>query len=612
MERGEVTFIASGWLSVLVILLALTAVNCAGPESQPAPELQSTSGSEAAPERLPDTQDRLVTLSVLGTNDVHGALSAQPGRGGLTTFSGYVAAIRSARATDGGGVLLIDGGDMWQGTLESNLTEGASVVAAYNALEYTAATIGNHEFDFGPIGPATIPQNEADDPRGALKLRATEANFPLLAANLINTLTDEPVEWENVQPSIVVKVAGVKVGIIGVMTRSALSATIAANVQGLRVAPLAETIVKEAQTLRENGATLVIVTAHAGGDCREFDDPLDLSSCDLTAEIMQVANELPPGLVDHIVAGHQHQRIAHIVNGISITSNYSNAQLFGRVDFTINLRTLTVDHREVFAPRFVCSFVHEFSGECATAASDLATTVVARYEGEAITPMDDIAAIAGRAATLVEKKKGERIGVYLDTAITLSDRPESALGHLMTDAMLQSNDADVSLHNVSGGIRANLPQGELTYGSVFKMFPFDNRVVILDLSGAELRRVLANQVPRMQQRAGISGMQVFVDCSGGDMQISMRLANGKEIQDGDRVKVVVNDFLAFGGDGILLPVTPDGGFTMADDLSLVRETLVEWFAGKGGTMNADQYLGSDSLRWHLPEPLPQACSFVEQ
>ena len=70
-------------------------------------------------------------------------------------------------------MLLIDAGDMWQGTLESNLSEGASVVDAYNALGYTAVAIGNHEFDFGPAGPKAIPETDADDPQGSLKLRAT-------------------------------------------------------------------------------------------------------------------------------------------------------------------------------------------------------------------------------------------------------------------------------------------------------------------------------------------------------------------------------------------------------------------------------------------------------
>lgn len=132
-------------------------------------------------------------LSLIGTNDVHGELIQKPDRGGLVIVSGYVNAVRKARENDGGAVLLIDAGDMWQGTLESNLTEGESIVAAYNAMGYTAAAVGNHEFDFGPAGPAPIPNSDTDDPRGALKQRASEASFPFLAANLIDQSTGEPV-----------------------------------------------------------------------------------------------------------------------------------------------------------------------------------------------------------------------------------------------------------------------------------------------------------------------------------------------------------------------------------------------------------------------------------
>ena len=164
----------------------------------------------------------------MGTNDVHGELLPQPGRGGLTTISGYVAALRATRANDGGGVLLVDAGDMWQGTLESNLSEGASIVDAYNALGYAAAAIGNHEFDFGPAGELATPNSDADDPRGALKRRAMEAEFPLLAANLIDTSTNQLVAWQNVRPSMMTEVAGTKIGIVGVMTEKALQGTIAA------------------------------------------------------------------------------------------------------------------------------------------------------------------------------------------------------------------------------------------------------------------------------------------------------------------------------------------------------------------------------------------------
>jgi 5'-nucleotidase len=119
-------------------------------------------------------QPPTLTISIVGTNDLHGGILPENGHGGLALFAGYLRNLRAARARDGA-VLLVDAGDMWQGTLESNLREGAPVVAAYNALGYAAAAVGNHEFDFGPAGPATTPGASASDPRGARKSRPSEA-----------------------------------------------------------------------------------------------------------------------------------------------------------------------------------------------------------------------------------------------------------------------------------------------------------------------------------------------------------------------------------------------------------------------------------------------------
>src|SRR6185503_9804900 len=143
-----------------------------------------------------------VTISIVGTNDLHGHIEALPRLGG------YLANLRRERARTGGGVVLVDAGDMFQGTLESNLNEGAAVVRAYNALKYDAAAIGNHDFDFGPVGPATGPRARGDDPRGALKARAAEAQFPFLAANLVDEKTGALPKWPNVGATTVVARGG--------------------------------------------------------------------------------------------------------------------------------------------------------------------------------------------------------------------------------------------------------------------------------------------------------------------------------------------------------------------------------------------------------------------
>ena len=528
-----------------------------------------------------------VTLSIVGTNDVHGQLAARDDRGGLETIAAYVNALRATRNADGGAVVLLDAGDMWQGTLESNLGEGAAVVAAYNAMQYAAVAVGNHEFDFGPVGDLAIPKVPTDDPRGALKQRAREAQFPLLAANLFDKNTDAPVNWPNVQPSILLDVHGVKVGVLGVMSSNALRATIAANVVGLRIAPLAASIEREAMKLRSAGATLVIVVAHAGGRCEEFDDPLDLSSCNQRGEIFQAARALPRGLVDHIVAGHVHQGIAHEVNGTAITSSYSNTAAFSRVDFLIDRNTEQVVGRTIFPPQDVIAG--------------------APYAGRPTTADTVVTQIAVDAIDTAKQLRQREIGVTLERAFTLEGNPESALGNLFTDALLQSFDADVAIHNVAGGLRTDLPAGNLTFGSIYEISPFENRIVILELTGAELRRVIAAQAPRGNRSIGFSGMRVQVHCDDETMRLAMRRTDDSVIEDNDVVRVVANDYVALGGDNVLAPIMPPAGFALDDSLPLTRDTFVEWLRQRGGTLDPADFLTDHAPKWTRPARVPSSC-----
>lgn len=135
---------------------------------------------------------RVTTISIVGTTDLHGRVFAEHGRGGLALFGGFVKNLRAARAADGGAVLLLDAGDTFQGGIESNLSEGGLVVDAYNALDYTALAVGNHDFEFGApdaAAPGDRGDRDGTDPRGALKAAAARARFPFLAANLRDDAT---------------------------------------------------------------------------------------------------------------------------------------------------------------------------------------------------------------------------------------------------------------------------------------------------------------------------------------------------------------------------------------------------------------------------------------
>ena len=531
-----------------------------------------------------------VTLSIIGTNDVHGALVATDQVGGLVTVSAYVDALRRARAADGGAMLLIDAGDMWQGTLESNLGEGAAVIDAYNAMGVTAAALGNHEFDFGPVGERAVPIDAGDDPRGNLKRRASEAQFPLLTANLIDTSTGAPVDWENVRPSIMVEAAGIKVGIVGVMTVNALTTTIAANVGGLEIAPLAETVTATARQLRDDGAVLVVVAAHAGGKCTDFSDHRDLSSCNMSAEVMRLANALEPGLVDYIIGGHSHNPIAHIANDIAITSNYSNTYSFGRVDFQVDSDRQAVISRQVFAPQQTAAGTRD------------------EYEGFPLVPNPDVEQVARLATARAEALKQEKLGVTLTGPFKLVPDIESAIGNLMTRAMLDSFEADIAIHNVFGGIRAGLPAGELTFGAVFQMFPFDNIVTVHEVSGRDLRGIIARHAGA-HRLPGFAGMRVFVSCDEAGMRVEMRLDDGRVIQDDDRIRVVANDFLALGGDDILTSAIPEGGFELRYDMPLTRDALVTWFRAGPDTISPDDFRTHSTPKWNLPDGQPANCQY---
>src|SRR5258708_33777040 len=115
-------------------------------------------------------------------------------------------------------------------------------------MGYTEEACGKRDFDFGSVGSRAGRQLPGDL-RGALKARAAQARYPFLAANLIDEATGRPVEWPNVRPSVLVDAAGIKVGIVGGMTIDALQSALAANVQGLRIAPLAPPIAANHSTL---------------------------------------------------------------------------------------------------------------------------------------------------------------------------------------------------------------------------------------------------------------------------------------------------------------------------------------------------------------------------
>jgi 5'-nucleotidase len=528
---------------VLAVALAAPAASgCRGgasPSGTPPP---------AAPARL--------TISLVGTNDLHGRVEALP------PFGGYLANLRRARARDGGAVLLVDAGDLFQGTLPSNLTEGAAVVRAYNALGYAAAALGNHEFDFGPVGPEvtarTPGERPGDDPRGALRARAAEASFPFLDANLVDTATGAPPAWKNVVPDVLLEVAGVKVGIVGVATASTPRTTLAANFAGLAVKPLAPTIAAAVAELHRKGATVVVAAAHAGGVCKRFDAPEHFDACEADGEIFQVARALAANgaVVDAIVAGHTHEGVAHRVSGIPIVEAFANGHDFSRIDLTIDRASGRAMDARIFPPQRICA-----PQRCA---SEI-------YEGEPVVPDAAVEAAIAPALDAARAQREQKLGVTVAAPIKREQKVESPLGNLFADLMRAARPgADVALTN-GGGLRADLPAGPLTYGQLFEAAPFDNRFATIPITGAELTAAIARNLGRDNGIVSLSGLRAVARCEHGTLTVTLHRNDGRPITPPTRLTLVTSDFLATGGDGLFLDETKERA--RLDDGPPIREAM---------------------------------------
>jgi 2',3'-cyclic-nucleotide 2'-phosphodiesterase (5'-nucleotidase family) len=535
------------------------------------------------------TRPARVTLSLVGTNDLHGHIEMLPRLGG------YLANLRQARARDGGGVVLVDAGDMFQGTLESNLGEGAAVVRAYNLLGYDAVAVGNHEFDYGPVGPAPTLRAPADDPRGALKARAAEARFPFLDANLAETSSGAPPSWPNVRPTTIIQVAGVNVGIIGMTTMATPRTTLAANFAGLTVKPLAPTVVAAAQELRRAGATVVIVVAHAGGSCSRFDPPDDLASCEPGSEIFALARALSAharnaaATVDAIVAGHTHAGIAHRVAGIPIIESYANGHAFGRIDLVVDRTRGTVVDARILRPQAIPAPRLPFAGT---------------YEGAPLAPDAAVEAALAPAHAAARAKRDEKLAIDIVRPITRAYRTESPLGNLFADLMRAARRADVALTN-GGALREDLPAGALTYGQLHEAMPFDNGFATIPVTGAELARAVASNLARDNGILSLSGVRVRASCQRGSLDVALARPDGTPIGPRDKLTLVTSDFLATGGDGLFSDEVR--ARAVLDRGPPIRDAMAAELRGRKAPLRPDDLYDPGQPRIDYPGRRPVRC-----
>ncbi|ATB49539.1 bifunctional metallophosphatase/5'-nucleotidase [Corallococcus macrosporus] len=545
-----------------------------------------------------------IRITLVGINDFHGQV--EPHRtplkdgqvleeGGAATLAAYVARLR---ADNPGGVVLLDAGDMFQGTLPSNLTEGAVVVDVYNHLGVTAAAIGNHEFDYGPVGPGSMAKRPGDDPLGALKARIGQARFPMLSANLRDAATGKPPDWTGNDGTYLLEVKGVKVGILGLSTEATPKVTNPANVESLRFLPLAPAALEASRSLRARGAEVVVAVAHAGGKCTDLNNPRDTSSCDQgDAEILSMVKRLPLGTLDAIVAGHTHQTMGHFFANVPIIETTGQARSLGVVELFVDpgSRRILPGRTRIQAAIPLCAKVDATQGTCDGRRLRDAPQVrlePASFLAGPVVPDAKVAPLLAPALALAREAQHRQLGLVASAPLARGYTEEGVLGNLVADVLRASAKADVGLMN-PGGVRADLPAGPLTFGQVFEALPFDNTVAVVTLTGPELARLLTLAYGNpMGAVFAVSGLEVTLErCPGAGRLSGVTLTGGQPLvfDPQKTYRVALPDFLARGGDGLepLLRQVPPERIEMTPVNGLdLREALITYGKARGGTLEA--------------------------
>ncbi len=473
-------------------------------------------------------------LRILHTNDHHARI--EPVRTGDRTLGGVaqrmtlIKQIRAASTATKEPVLLLDAGDIFQGTLYFNQYLGMADLEFYNAMGYDASTIGNHEFDRGPETLAKFIDG---------------AKFPVISAN-INIGSASPLSGR-VKRWITKDINGEKIGIFGLTTEDTpVLASPGPGVDFTSAVTAAREAVAELQAL---GVNKIIALTHVG-----------------FAVDQQIAQQVNG--VDIIIGGHSHTPVGNIPgtaapyplvsrtpnsDPVLIVTDWEWGKFLGDLNVVFDRqgklvswagRPIAVDSSITPDPEFV-SKIEQYAAP------------IKAFTQQTV------------ARTAVDLTRGDR---------TL----ESNLANLITDAILAKTrpaGAQVVIMN-TGGIRTDIPAGEITVGQILENMPFGNTVALVDITGSQIKAALENGLSQVENRAGrfaqVSGLryvwnpQAPVGSRVVDVQVRSASGGFQPLDPNATYRVATNNFMLNGGDGYAVftqgrnPV--DTGFILTDVL----------------------------------------------
>lgn len=438
-------------------------------------------------------------LVLLYTTDSHGYLEEDEKTIGIDT----IAAIRKQTPN----ALLLDAGDFLHGSSLARVTKGRDVIALMKKAGYFAAAVGNHEFDYG---------------RKILLERVEEAQRPpdsmqILSANILD---------ENgktlLKPWAEAAVSDVRVCVFGLTTEETPKQTRPSHVEGLTFSDPVSVAKSLAKELKSGGCEVIIALAHLGSD--SF---MPVTSVDLGLKVPDI---------DLVIDGHSHVILEkRLPDGRLVVSSGEHGKALGVLSLFLDRKTRKIRHAQNLFLK-----PEDTWGIAPDAETGMLLEKISREEESFFSE---------KIGSLEKDFQAEKV---------ITRTGQTALGNLCADALRKAGNADLALIN-GGAIRSGLKKGAITRENLFDVLPFDGKLVLLEISGKEVKALLEHGFSRLPKASGafpqVSGVRIELDTNRepGCRIRSMTLENGQALDTDKIYRVVVNDFIADGGDGYFLP-----------------------------------------------------------
>ncbi|GAA1180628.1 5'-nucleotidase C-terminal domain-containing protein [Nesterenkonia xinjiangensis] len=523
--------------------------------------LLAPSSALAAPAAEDSTAGEVVELSIVGVNDLHGRLEPA---GDVPGAAVLACAVDQVRTENPHTVFVSAGDNIGASTFTSFIQQDQPTLDSLAAMDLEVSVLGNHEFDAG-----------ADDVDERV---LPEAGFPHIGANIRDADGEHLYE-----PYHLTEVAGVTIGFIGIITEDMPGLVNPAGIEGIEWTSMKEEVGRYAEQLTngdpaDGEADVVVVLAHEG---LPGTDPASAQS----RSFGELVDDPHPS-VDAIFSGHTHQSYAHDLDGLQLVQGGEYGEQISRVDLSVDTSTgeVLVSHAETVdlvvdgAP--ICEpdeHVSEIVADAVEVADELGAEVVAETAGE----------VPFRRA--VNSDGSENRGAA------------STVGELVADAQVWAvrqtqPDVDFAITN-SGGLRADLPKGELAYRDLAAVQPFANTLVTVELTGAQVRELFEQQwredggFSKHAQSAEVSYV-VDPEAPAGQRITEVRI-DDEPVDPEATYQVAMNSYMAAGGGGVdVVLESPQAVDTGMNDL----EAFVS-YAAEQETLEPDLRRRAVAVSW---------------